>query len=124
MQGKVLDLTMLLNMVAAISVCLAIAFWLFAVVRFVWSSEDRNGVTAISLTAFGAQLALIVLAALIDSRGRGQLGMVLSLGTAAVLSLLNVGWAFRCGSTIGSRMRPATLLWIAGVIVAIGTPQH
>jgi hypothetical protein len=124
MQGKVLDLTVMVNMVAAISVCVAITLWLFAVARFLWSSEKRDQAAVLSLSAFAAQLMLIVIAAAVGSHGFGQLVTVLALGTAAVLSVLNIAWAFRCSSVIGSRMRPATLLWVAGIIMAISTPQY
>jgi hypothetical protein len=124
MQNRVLDLTVLLNMAAAISVCVAIALWLFAVVRFARSSEKRDQPAVLSLSAFAAQLGLIVLAAAAGSRGLGQLITVLALGTAAVLSVLNIAWAFQCSSIIGSRMRFATMLWVAGIILAVGTPQH
>jgi hypothetical protein len=124
MRGKTLDIAMLVNMLAAILVCVAIALWVFAVVRFAMSSEDRGRATALPLVGFPTQVALIVLAAVIDSRSRGQLSTALVLGTAAVLSIANVGWALQCSSIIGSRMKLATLFWIAGGILAFAAPQH
>lgn len=124
MHGRVFDLTALVNMVAAISVCLAIAFWLFSVARFFWSSEKHDGAAGLSLAAFAGQLGLVVLAVFIDPRGVGYVGVLLALANAAVLSLLNIAWAHRSSTTIGSRMRVATLLWVAGVILAVSTPQH
>ena len=121
MEGTIIDQSVLFGAVAQMCLCLAVAFWLFAAVRFVWATESHDRADSVVLAVFSAQVGLVVSTALIDFRGAG---VAVAVVIGVVLSLFSTAWAFRSRSMVGNRMKATTLLWMAGFLFAIGTPIY
>jgi hypothetical protein len=116
MQGKVLDIIALLKAVAALSVCLAIALWCFAVVRLVMDSQEDGWSDTVSVTSFALQIIVPLGVYLFFPHSPGLILTTIAI-SCVMLSLV---FASRSSSIVGKRMKPAILLWVVGVILNIG----
>jgi len=68
--GKVIDETVLFGALAQICLCLAVAFWLFAAVRFVGRAESHDRADLAALAVFSAQVGFVVTTAFVSLHGR------------------------------------------------------
>lgn len=119
---KVLDQAALFNALSKISVCLAAAFWVFAGVRLLKrTGEKRRASDQLAVFSFALQLLAPVVIAFLLPREAREVAAGVLFSVEASLSIMTIIWASG-GSMVGRRIKTALLLWVCGIVFALGSP--